>query len=653
MFGGFRSGTMSALCSIDAVVGAAEACERAAVALKRSCRDVEASARGFGFESNALLRARQLCGEVARLASRVDASLTEAEDAAALDADHDTPFLTPAEDRAATRERLASAPAEPIHIRLVRYSKGLNPPPSIPFLFHRRRVSGDVLSSNARVEREIAMHELLLDAKEKLNSPTAVHSLYSSSGEKILDVHQITQNETYVAKMASDLSPGLQLKNSVISRLTSVNTARDVSRAAPRFAVDAAAVSKQSRPATAHCSSTRKRSDFFNSLAQPKEVWVRSFVLKVKAYGGGGVDSTGAFTATDTSTKNPTLKLLSMRLPERGLEGMSLLSLKRRVALLVGYREDLDLKLLTLRLSPGKTLLRHPAELHPGCSLVVILEEDGLTRMGKQSKQKQSKQTRPSSVPVSGSKNSNPNSPMHLEFAPSSPAGKATRARVTALQEEGVLPLHKSMTKAQMDIHSKSSPRNPYGVDTLSFSDGGFGFQSAANSPKPTRRPDRFPMRKLTQKDLRHAIPTLTSKKPVVGEYCFGSRIRFEEEMLPPTRKLRLPGDVVKKKKKKKVRKVKNESVKTVDEEAYTTPGKENHTGAVDEPQTLEHVSPKELSFTRMPPKTPIWEAGQGRSEIENLEEAKQFFDSLSEDVKRSFRGVVRGTNPDGTPVGI
>ena len=51
---------MSTLRELDASAEAAEACERAAVSLKRATRDVEASARGFGLEPNAV-RARASC----------------------------------------------------------------------------------------------------------------------------------------------------------------------------------------------------------------------------------------------------------------------------------------------------------------------------------------------------------------------------------------------------------------------------------------------------------------------------------------------------------------------------------------------------------------------------------------------------------------
>ena len=75
---------MSTLRELDASAEAAEACERAAVSLKRATRDVEASARGFGLEPNAVARARQLCAEVTRLASRADAAIAAAQDAGAL-----------------------------------------------------------------------------------------------------------------------------------------------------------------------------------------------------------------------------------------------------------------------------------------------------------------------------------------------------------------------------------------------------------------------------------------------------------------------------------------------------------------------------------------------------------------------------------------
>jgi hypothetical protein len=132
---------MSTLRALDASAEAADACERAAVALKRATRDVEASARGFGLEPNAVARARQLCAEVIRLATRADAAIAAAHDAAALEASktiHDA-FLTPAEDRAATRERLASGSTEPVRVQLVRFRKSGRSEAPIAFLFHRRR----------------------------------------------------------------------------------------------------------------------------------------------------------------------------------------------------------------------------------------------------------------------------------------------------------------------------------------------------------------------------------------------------------------------------------------------------------------------------------------------------------------------------------
>ena len=188
---------MSTLRELDASAEAAEACERAAVSLKRATRDVEASARGFGLEPNAVARARQLCAEVTRLASRTDAAIAAAQDAAALEASrtiHDA-FLTPAEDRAATRERLASAPAEPVRVQLVRFRdpKSANanaitaPRGAVPFLFHRRRAPAGPRrcdpDADARSARD-AMRALLIEVRKKLDAPTAVAGLFRADGAR-------------------------------------------------------------------------------------------------------------------------------------------------------------------------------------------------------------------------------------------------------------------------------------------------------------------------------------------------------------------------------------------------------------------------------------------------------------------------------------
>ena len=208
---------MSTLRELDASAEAAEACERAAVSLKRATRDVEASARGFGLEPNAVARARQLCAEVTRLASRTDAAIAAAQDAAALEASrtiHDA-FLTPAEDRAATRERLASAPAEPVRVQLVRFRdpKSANanaitaPRGAVPFLFHRRRAPAGPRrcdpDADARSARD-AMRALLIEVRKKLDAPTAVAGLFRVDGARVLDPRAVRDGETLVAKMASD-----------------------------------------------------------------------------------------------------------------------------------------------------------------------------------------------------------------------------------------------------------------------------------------------------------------------------------------------------------------------------------------------------------------------------------------------------------------
>ena len=591
---------MSTLRELDASAEAAEACERAAVSLKRATRDVEASARGFGLEPNAVARARQLCAEVTRLASRTDAAIAAAQDAAALEASrtiHDA-FLTPAEDRAATRERLASAPAEPVRVQLVRFRdpKSANanaitaPRGAVPFLFHRRRAPAGPRrcdpDADARSARD-AMRALLIGVRKKLDAPTAVAGLFRVDGARVLDPRAVRDGETLVAKMASDerlegpesddasstrhpLTRGVSRRTtapggandvaSVASRLTAANARRDSARAGRHaFAADAKSASPPgvaevgsvgslgrsplarpaSAPAKAPASEKKTQSAKDAELARPKPVWVRSFAVRLRVR------------AEDAPANVE--KLVSMRVPEKGLEGMSLVTLRRRVALACGFKPGAA---LTLRLSPGRTELRHPAELKPGCALAVFADSTRKTLTLKNAQKKTGAAA--ASSPA-------------LDFAPSSPAGKASRARVERLVAHSEAGLF-SGVKGEKNAHcspqserissafglsaARSSRRNPYGADPMAFADGRFDFSPVAASPRPPRKPDRFPMTAPTAKDLRRLTKKPVLKpKPVVGEYCFGSRIRFDPSMLPPARRFAVAGEraaETKKKMKKK-----------------------------------------------------------------------------------------------------
>ena len=579
---------MSTLRELDASAEAAEACERAAVSLKRATRDVEASARGFGLEPNAVARARQLCAEVTRLASRTDAAIAAAQDAAALEASrtiHDA-FLTPAEDRAATRERLASAPAEPVRVQLVRFRdpKSANanaitaPRGAVPFLFHRRRAPAGPRrcdpDADARSARD-AMRALLIGVRKKLDAPTAVAGLFRVDGARVLDPRAVRDGETLVAKMASDerlegpesddasstrhpLTRGVSRHTtapggandvaSVASRLTAANARRDSARAGRHaFAADAKSASPPgvaevgsvgslgrsplarpaSAPAKAPASEKKTQSAKDAELARPKPVWVRSFAVRLRVR------------AEDAPANVE--KLVSMRVPEKGLEGMSLVTLRRRVALACGFKPGAA---LTLRLSPGRTELRHPAELKPGCALAVFADSTRKTLTLKNAQKKTGAAA--ASSPA-------------LDFAPSSPAGKASRARVERLVAHSEAGLF-SGVKGEKNAHcspqserissafglsaARSSRRNPYGADPMAFADGRFDFSPVAASPRPPRKPDRFPMTAPTAKDLRRLTKKPVLKpKPVVGEYCFGSRIRFDPSMLPPARRFAVAGE--------------------------------------------------------------------------------------------------------------
>ena len=376
---------MSTLRELDASAEAAEACERAAVSLKRATRDVEASARGFGLEPNAVARARQLCAEVTRLASRTDAAIAAAQDAAALEASrtiHDA-FLTPAEDRAATRERLASAPAEPVRVQLVRFRdpKSANanaitaprapcrsPLPPAPRPRGTRRCDPD---ADARSARD-AMRALLIEVRKKLDAPTAVAGLFRVDGARVLDPRAVRDGETLVAKMASDerlegpesddASSYAPLTRGVSHHTTApggATTSRPSCRGSPprtrggtrrapgntpsrrtrsrrrRRASPKSGLSGPSGGALSRVPPARRRkapasekktqSAKDAELARPKPVWVRSFAVRLRV-------------RAEECGKANVEKLVSMRVPEKGLEGMSLVTLRRRVALACGFK---------------------------------------------------------------------------------------------------------------------------------------------------------------------------------------------------------------------------------------------------------------------------------------------------------------------------
>ena len=663
---------MSTLRELDASAEAAEACERAAVSLKRATRDVEASARGFGLEPNAVARARQLCAEVTRLASRADAAIAAARDAAALESSrtiHDA-FLTPAEDRAATRERLASAPAEPVRVHLVRFrdpksANAITAPREAPtpFLFHRRRAPAGPRrfdpDADARSARD-ATRALLIEVRKKLDAPTAVAGLFRADGARVLDPRAVRDGETLVAKMASDerleglegddassyapLTRGVSrhttapggAKNvaSVVSRLTAANARRDSARAARHaFAADAKSASSPgvaevgsvgslgrsplarpaSAPAKAPASGKKTQSAKDAELARPKPVWVRSFAVRLRVRAEDAPANVG--------------KIVSMRVPEKGLEGMSLVTLRRRVALACGFKPDAA---LTLRLSPGRTELRHPAELKPGCALAVFADSKTVTLKKEKA-----------AVPRRETGAAAESSPA-LDFAPSSPAGKASRARAERLVADSEAGLFsgvsgkKNKTPANdrdADLHcspqsprsafglsaARSSRRNPYGADSMAFADGRFDFSPVATSPRPPRKPDRFPMTALTAKDLRlrrESKPPVAKPKPVVGEYCFGSRIRFDPSMLPPARRFAVAGERAAETKKKMKKKITAKKAAAAAKKKKTRRSERNLFARSEKPlrETEKHAEEERAKDAtrlgadarRLPPKTPI-----------------------------------------------
>ena len=675
---------MSTLRELDASAEAAEACERAAVALKRATRDVEASARGFGLEPDAVARARELCAEVTRLASRADAAIAAAQDAAALEASEAIhgAFLTPAEDRAATRERLASAPAEPVRVFLVRFSgakkhavaakdrESASPTPPTPFLFHRRRAgpAGRALDSDADADAaRAALRALLLEARRKLDAPVAVAGLYRADGSRVADPNAVRDGETLVAKLAFERMAGDDARSGTpkfVTRLAAANARRDAGKAAPAFAVDATPVSRPSsvaveskskappvRPASAPAArgfgaeertnvarSAKAQSARASELARPKPVWVRSFAVRlrvVRARERATVAAAAAAAAAarpEDAQNEKARRTFSMRVPEKGLEGMSLATLRRRVALACGFAPGANLP-LRLELGAGRTELRPPAELAPGCALAVFADEKSVgTVDGAPKTSPSTKKNFARGVGGVGAA---------LDFAPCSPAGKATRARIERLREEERGGSRGAASDATNENASRSpfgpsrarsARRNPYGVDPFAFADGRFDFSPAATSPRPPRKPDRFPMSALTAKDVRRArtpraraarVPT----KPVVGEYSFGSRIRFDPAMLPPARRFskRVAVDRRKKKPKKKAIAAKKKQARSKEEAPEKTPAETSSAEKKRfEPEEEAHEVEPPARFTggassggvdlagasrdarRLPPKTPI-----------------------------------------------
>jgi hypothetical protein len=130
-------------------------------------------------------------------------------------------------------------------------------------------------------------------------------------------------------------------------------------------------------------------------------------------------------------------------------------------------------------------------------------------------------------------------------------------------------------------------------------------------------------MRKLTAKDLRRirAPPASKSKptpRPVVGEYSFGSRIRFDPAMLPPARRVAVAGDAAKKKKKKKNSAVKKKTRAEAESFPVEKPRDEREEEAVRVPVVAPAESgdedtilgPNTRRSRRLPPKTPIRDPG-------------------------------------------
>ena len=112
-------------------------------------------------------------------------------------------------------------------------------------------------------------------------------------------------------------------------------------------------------PAPASATAARKQRERDATLAAPKEGHARSFTVVAKMRRRGGESASGAVARPERERE--------LRLPSRGLEAMSMATLRRRIALAFGV-EDPN-AIARVRVAPGRVELEHPAQLHPGARL--------------------------------------------------------------------------------------------------------------------------------------------------------------------------------------------------------------------------------------------------------------------------------------------
>jgi len=112
-------------------------------------------------------------------------------------------------------------------------------------------------------------------------------------------------------------------------------------------------------PAPASATAARKQRERDATLAAPKEGHARSFAVVAKIRRRGGKSASGAVARPERERE--------LRLPSRGLEAMSMSTLRRRIALAFGV-EDPN-AIARVRVAPGRVELEHPAQLHPGARL--------------------------------------------------------------------------------------------------------------------------------------------------------------------------------------------------------------------------------------------------------------------------------------------
>ena len=256
-------------------------------------------------------------------------------------------------------------------------------------------------------------------------------------------------------------------------------------------------------PAPATATAARKQRKLDATLATPKEVNVHSFAVVAKMRRRKGTASGAGAGASAGAERDREREL---RLPSRGLEAMSMATLRRRIALAFGV-EDPD-AIERVRLAPGRVELEHPAQLHPGARVTFETREPA---PGKPSKRRDEH----------GNATTNSNS--------RSTTTTTTKVAAAARKGKG-----QGKGKGAMDAGANVGTRAAL-IDAAFASSSVAKAAAAALSASPRRhRVASRPLgdSRVTARDLRPARPASAPPRPGVGEVGFGARIRFDPALL-------------------------------------------------------------------------------------------------------------------------